>query len=112
MAAGFGGLVEVEGFLGVPAFDVGTHCLVRRDFGVDTNIAFVKLATFHVEVCDFDFDFLDFRVEVVGDEEAFEVAAYSLVEAVETYCGNDLSYECDGVGREGDDGIGGFGVCF
>ena len=84
MASGFGGLMEVEGFLGVPTFDVSALCLTCRKVAVDFDVAFVELATFHIEVCDFDFHFSDFRVEVVCDEEAFEIAAYSLVEAVET----------------------------
>ena len=90
---GFGRLVEVEGFLGIPAFYVGALCLTCRKVAVDFDVAFVELSTFHVEVCDFDFHFSYFRVEVVCDEEAFEVAAYSLVEAVETDGRKDLFCE-------------------
>ena len=82
--------------------------LVGQNFDVKGDIAFVELAPLHVKVSYLNLHAADFRVECVGDEEAFDVARDGLVEAIKADGGTDLFRECDGVGGEGDDGIGGF----
>lgn len=55
----------VEGFLGIPCFDVGAYGLVGRNLDVEGYVSFVKLASLHIEVCDLDFHSDYFRVKGV-----------------------------------------------
>lgn len=43
----------VEGFLGVPALDVGADGLVWGNIDGEWDGPFVELTSLHVEVCDF-----------------------------------------------------------
>lgn len=83
MAFWFCGFVIVEGFLGVPRFYVGAHCLSSRNGAVDAHLSFMQLAPFHVGICNLNLQSCDCVVESIRDEETFEIACYSLVEAVE-----------------------------
>lgn len=59
LAFGFHRLVEVEGFLGVPAFCVGAFGFSGGNVTIDVDGALVKLATLHVEISDLDFHTFD-----------------------------------------------------
>ena len=85
--------MEIEGFLGVPALDVGAHCLMGSNFDFERDGAFVELAPLHVEICDFDFQVSYIRVEIVGDKEAFHTACYCLVETIEADGGAYFFYK-------------------
>lgn len=91
--------------MSIPAFDVGSHSLLGRNIYVEMSVAFVKLASLHVKVCDLNIHSVYFRVEGVGDEEAFQAACDGLVETVEAYCRAYYFDECQGVGSQGNDGI-------
>lgn len=84
LAFGSDGFVIVEGFLGIPALDVGAHRLSGRDWGVDPDSSFVELTSFHVGIRYPDLKSAQSRLELVGDEETFHTAIYSLVESIET----------------------------
>lgn len=105
MAFGFCGFVVVEGFLDVPRFYIGAHCLSSRDGAVNAHLSFMELSSLHVEVCDLYFHAAYFRVKTIRDKETFQIACCSLVKTVESYCRAYNFDECQGICSQGDYGI-------